>query len=866
MKYTLNLAVLVSCGLLACTFSATAQVTVQWDKTFGGDFWDTPTDVVPTADEGYLVAGSSYSGAEGDKSEENKGISSNDYWIVKLDSSGNKQWDKTIGGDSFDDLISAIPTADGGYLLEGMSSSSASGDKSENSDDVDYWIVKIDADGNKLWDKIFGSDSDVELQSAIPTDDGGYLLAGSSNSDASGDKSENSRGELDYWIVKIDESGNKLWDKTLGGSKGERVLAVTTTMDGGYLLAGYSESNASGDKSEDSKGETDYWIVKIDANGNKLWDKTLGGIGSESPRSAISTADGGYLLGGPSNSSASGDKSEDSKGETDYWIVKIDANGNKLWDKTIGGDGGDDLQSAIPAADGGYLLAGYSESNASGDKSDNNRGTEDSGDYWIVKIRETTDEEVSIKNLTLVHADYHQSLFPLQDGDTIDLLQLDNPRLTVQANTLPVHLDSVILELTGPLSHTQVEKQYPYFLFGDKLNIDDNSRDYTGRKFKPGAYTLAVTPYLGGEAGTALAISFQVMYDHSIEGLGLVYVDADQEIVPLNDGDVIDLATLPSTKLNITAYTLPYVVGSVAFRLKGPFTHESIENNWPYALFGDKLNTDNNSRDYIGRKFKPGAYTLIATPYPEKQKGGIAGAPLEINFTIINSDETDHSQVTGFDLYDAVTDGKIAEIQQYAVIDLDELLHNELTILIHTMPDFVGSVKVALKGPINYNRIENTKPYTLFSDSDNDIFGQAFLPGEYTLIAIPYPEKNKQGAAGTPLEIHFTVIDDSNARLAKQGDKKGQEKLDIESIMPLNDHYRVYPVPFQDRLFINTALEANAPEVRLFGLDGKQYPVEVSRVRGSIQVSTSALIPAGMYVLQIVSEDQAVRLLKVIKQ
>ncbi|WP_202928168.1 hypothetical protein, partial [Cyclobacterium salsum] len=202
----------------------------------------------------------------------------------------------------------------------------------------DYWAVKIDGSGNKVWDKTIGGISTDYLQSTTPTPDGGYLLAGSSYSYASGDKTENGKGGFDYWAVKIDGSGNKVWDKTIGGNNSEYLRSTTPTPDGGYLLAGDSYSLASGDKSENSKGGSDFWAVKIDASGNKVWDKTIGGNNNDFLFSTIPTPDGGYLLAGYSGSSASGDKSENSKGYDDYWVVKIDGSGNKVWDKTIGGN------------------------------------------------------------------------------------------------------------------------------------------------------------------------------------------------------------------------------------------------------------------------------------------------------------------------------------------------------------------------------------------------------------------------------------------------------------------------------------------------------------------------------------------------
>jgi hypothetical protein len=150
----------------------------------------------------------------------------------------------------------------------------------------------------------------------------------------------------------------KQWDKTYGGSLRDIGRLLVAAPDGGFLLGGTSQSDISGEKSVASRGEFDYWIMKIDREGNKLWDKAYGGNGDDEIKTMITTPDGGFLLGGTSTSDSSGEKSENSRGEYDYWIVKIDREGNKLWDKTYGGNNYDGLGSIIATPDGGFLLAG----------------------------------------------------------------------------------------------------------------------------------------------------------------------------------------------------------------------------------------------------------------------------------------------------------------------------------------------------------------------------------------------------------------------------------------------------------------------------------------------------------------------------
>src|SRR5688572_5757245 len=235
----------------------------------------------------------------------------------------------------------------------------------------------------KQWDKTFGG-SYVNYFSVLQqTSDGGYIMGGHSNSGISGDKTQPSKGGSDFWVIKVDASGVKTWDKTIGGSDGETFGSLQQTTDGGYILGGWSSSGISGDKSQASKGASDYWVVKLDASGNKIWDKTFGGIGEDALYSLQQTADGGYILDGTSESGISGDKSQASKGGFDYWVVKLDASGNKTWDRSFGGNGNDYPFSLQQTANGGYILGGSSNSGITGDKSQPCQGLED---FWVIKL------------------------------------------------------------------------------------------------------------------------------------------------------------------------------------------------------------------------------------------------------------------------------------------------------------------------------------------------------------------------------------------------------------------------------------------------------------------------------------------------
>ncbi len=300
-------------------------------------------------------------------------------------------WQNTIGGSISDDLYSIQQTIDGGYILGGYSSSGISGDKTEASQGSnDYWVVKLDATGQTIeWQNTIGGSFQDECRTVQQTTDGGYILGGYSQSGANGDKTEVNQGAWDYWIVKLDAIGQTIeWQNTIGGSDADYLYSIQQTTDGGYILGGHSESGADGDKNEVSQGDKDYWVIKLDATGQTIeWQNTIGGSGKDFLYSVQQTTDGGYILGGHSDSGANGDKAEVSQGNSDYWIIKLDAMGQTIeWQNTIGGSSHDILQLIQQTTDGGYILGGYSLSGISGDKTESMKGY---FDYWIVKLDAT---------------------------------------------------------------------------------------------------------------------------------------------------------------------------------------------------------------------------------------------------------------------------------------------------------------------------------------------------------------------------------------------------------------------------------------------------------------------------------------------
>lgn len=354
--------------------------TVLWENTIGGNSWDSPAAMIASSTGGYVLVCNSESGISGDKTENNTG--GNDIWVFELDSEGNIIWQNTIGGDDTDRARSIFKTADGGYLIGGDSRSNSSGDKTENSrGGYDFWVVKIDDVGLVEWDKTLGGDDHDVLTSVIQNGNGEFLVTGLSSSDTSGDKTEDSVGGLDIWVLKLSNTGAIIWQNTIGGTDLDTPAQIIEAIDGGYVIVASSDSNASGDKTDDSEGERDLWVIKIDEVGALGWQNTLGGSDLDSARGITISGTDGYLVLGDSKSDASGDKSENSMGLQDYWIVKLGLGGNIIWQNTIGGEDSDVPSDVILLENGGYLVTGWSTSLSSGDKDEDSVDL----DYWVVR-------------------------------------------------------------------------------------------------------------------------------------------------------------------------------------------------------------------------------------------------------------------------------------------------------------------------------------------------------------------------------------------------------------------------------------------------------------------------------------------------
>jgi len=323
-----------------------------WSRTFGGSGDDYCYSVQQTTDNGCVLGGYTDSFGAGGK----------DFWLVKTDNNGDSLWSHTFGGSLNERGQSVLQTNDDGYALAGYANSFGVGGP-------DFWLVKTNADGDSVWSRTFGGTGNDYCLSARQTSDGGYILAGYSNSYGA--------GGYDFWLVKTDVVGDSMWSRTFGGSNDEYCQTLQQTADGGYALAGATFSFGAGTE--------DIWLVKTDANGDSLWSRTFGGLDEEYCYSIVQTGEGGYVLGGHTFSFGAG--------MADFWLIRTNSNGDSLWSRTFGGYGNDAFRSVQQTVDEGFVVAGFSSSSGAGVH-----------DFWLVK----TGPEVFVPQNLVIYVDNGQ--------------------------------------------------------------------------------------------------------------------------------------------------------------------------------------------------------------------------------------------------------------------------------------------------------------------------------------------------------------------------------------------------------------------------------------------------------------------------
>jgi len=357
---------IISAFLLFLGFFSADKVFPGWFKHYGGLSSDYGESAIQTSDGGYIIAGTTHSYTHGGA----------DFAIYKLDSLGNKVWFKHYGGTSYDSVKAIQQTSDGGYVIGGYTKSYTYGGD-------DFSIYKLNSSGNKVWFKHYGGTSDDRAFSIQQTSDGGYIVAGYTKSYTYGNE--------DLAIYKMDSNGNKIWFKHYGGSNEDWGYSIQQTSDGGYVIAGHTTSY--------THGSYDIAIYKLDSSGNKIWFKHYGGTGSDYSESIQQTSDGGYVVAGYTISY--------SHGNTDFAIYKLNSSGSKVWFKHYGGANYDDAFSIQQTSEGGYVVAGATDSYTHGNT-----------DFAIYKLN-SSGNKIWFKHYGGANTDWGYSIQQTSDGGYI---------------------------------------------------------------------------------------------------------------------------------------------------------------------------------------------------------------------------------------------------------------------------------------------------------------------------------------------------------------------------------------------------------------------------------------------------------------
>ena len=326
-----------------------------WDKTYGGKEADLANFGRQTNDGGYIIIGRTYS----------FDVGKSDIWLIKTDTVGNMVWNKTFGGTGYETASEVWQTNDSGYIIIGYSDSFGAGNR-------DMWLIKTDFNGNELWNKTYGGTTDDQGHSIKQTIDGGYILAG-------GTYTSDNTNKFDIWLIKTDNAGEIIWNKTYGGSQHETAWSVQQTTDGGYIICG--------EKDVGGRNEYDIWLLKTDSNGELLWEKIFGGFNYDRGWSVQQTSDEGYIITGDTFVGP----------RVDGLLIKTDSNGEKEWEKTYGSYYTDITIHVQQTSDGGFILTGYYQP-----------GWFQYRDLWLIK----TDENGNAPNS--YHKNYDRSMFSLR--------------------------------------------------------------------------------------------------------------------------------------------------------------------------------------------------------------------------------------------------------------------------------------------------------------------------------------------------------------------------------------------------------------------------------------------------------------------
>jgi len=353
--------------LMMCTISLFYSQEVVWQRDIKSSTQDFLSQVTTTIDGEYLITGSSIQNSKLQDSKQNNGY---DFHLIKIDQQGNGIWEKYFSGQNHDYLAATVATQDGGFAVVGTSYSGKGLDKKDESKGgSDIWLLRLNESGDELWQKTLGSESDEEARAVIQATDLGFFVVGNVQNSAKG------YGSKDVLIVKLDKDGKVLSESIFGGPGLDEVEKMIPTRDGGALLGIYSRSTIGGSKKTENYGEGDFHIIKLNRENKVEWEKNFGGKEDDHIRTLALTSNG-FIIGGESRSKISGNKKTGIEEGTDLWLISLNEKGEDIWQKSYSFKNRDILMgmNVVHSADDtsikGILLGGYTQTEGRIEKDD----------------------------------------------------------------------------------------------------------------------------------------------------------------------------------------------------------------------------------------------------------------------------------------------------------------------------------------------------------------------------------------------------------------------------------------------------------------------------------------------------------------
>jgi hypothetical protein len=493
------------------------EFEIQFQKCYGGSNWEGASAILAKESEFIFFGGTTSN--NGDISF-NHGKS--DYWLYETDSNGNIVWERTYGGSDEDYPANMLPTPDGGYVMFGDTYSNDGDVGCNHSSNGDWWLVKTDSLGNILWTRCYGGTHKETASQLIYANEGGYVMTGKTGS-VDGDISHNN-GQYDVWVVKVDWEGELVWERTFGGSRFDWANGIGLTTDGGYIIgAGTGSSN--GDVNCFDSLPSDWskaWVLKLDSEGQLQWQNCYGGYYSDVVVDILQTSDGGYVfLGQISSGDGDIDCFHGTPGNSntqDMWVVKLDVTGEMEWNRCLGGSNFDVPRFIRPMDDGGYLIGG----NTTSRNGDVNCNQSLPGTHTVILYKLTTQGEIEwtkclgsqVDNSLFsihIYSDYHfllgattrtngidvdcdlkgetdiwiveiqDTTVGVQENDQAKLMLFPNPATTEAWLQLPAHI---------PLTDVQIELYNPKGSLLYKAQPESNFHKIETAQLPAGLYVV----------------------------------------------------------------------------------------------------------------------------------------------------------------------------------------------------------------------------------------------------------------------------------------------------------------------------------------------------------------------------------------